>query len=115
MRNSGLLKLALVLGSAYAVYWIITRALPQLGVAVAGKLSEVGESIGGGLYEWLHPNASGTMVYYTITFPNGSRHALPSDSIGSDGRFDYIAPPLAATHWRVVVDANGNKFAQAVS
>lgn len=108
-----LVKLALVAGGAYALYWFFTSGLAKIGGAVGSAVTQVGASIGGGLYEWLHSNAAGDLLYYTITFPNGSRHAIPASDV-HNGEFDYIAPPLAPTHWRIVVNAQGVKFAQGV-
>lgn len=49
----------------------------------------IGEAIGSGLFDLFHPDAAGESLYYTATFPDGARHAIPSGSVDAGGRFSY--------------------------
>jgi hypothetical protein len=49
-----------------------------------GLLSGFGEWIGG-----LGTGSAGEGTYYQVTFPDGTRHAVPSGTVASSGAFTY--------------------------
>lgn len=57
--------------------------------AVKDSLSSLGSALGSGLYDLFHPDQTGEMVFYNVLFPDGQKHAIPSRSVDSSGRFTY--------------------------
>lgn len=74
-------------------------------------LTNTGEQIGGGLFDLLNPGAAGESLFYTVTFPSGDKHAVPSNSVSSDGTFHLIVPGYGTSDWNLNVDSQGNKTA----
>ena len=55
--------------------------------AAADVLANTGSAIGSGLYDFFHPDAVGETLFYTVNFPDGSRHSVPSSVVAGDGWF----------------------------
>lgn len=81
---------AAVAGVAYVGYKIYSTVSGAADV-VSGALNSTGSAIGSGLYDFFHPDQTGEMLFYTVTFPNGERHAIGSREVDSSGRFTYNA------------------------
>lgn len=56
--------------------------------AVPKALNAAGAAIGGGLYEFFHPDPTGEKLFYVVNFSNG-KHAIPSSTVDSAGRFTF--------------------------
>jgi len=104
MKTRDILLLA---GLAGAVYWLASRGIAQVSKA----LTSTGEAIGSGLFDFFHPHQAGELLYYSVTFPNGDRHAIASGNVDSNGLFRFALPPMVEQTWQMIVDANGNKYA----
>ena len=73
-----------------------TRDTPYEGTGIVGTVGAIANAASGGLFERLGSwfgsignNDAGENLYYTITFPDGKRHAIGSRDISSSGRFEY--------------------------
>lgn len=110
MKPKDLVFLAAIAVGLYA----INKAF-GIGKKLGEGLSSVGSALGTGLYDLFHPDQTGEMLFYTVQFPNGARHAIPSRSVDKNGQFDYIQPPLAATRWQMLLSKDGKqRFAAPV-
>ncbi len=101
------LTVGLVGVAGYFIYQAI-KGLPKLGSSIVAAPAEIGNSIGGSLYEWINPYPAGTDTFYTPTFPDGSRHAVHSTDVGSTGAFVYNNQ-----NYILRTNANGQRFAVA--
>lgn len=72
----------LIAGGIYVVYQVVTTIK-----ATGEVLGNAGSAIGTGLYDFFHRDPLGESVYYTVTFPDGSRHSIPSRSVDNGGLF----------------------------
>lgn len=79
MKTKDWLLLALFGAGAYFLYRTSTAAQRALATA--------GEAIGSGLFDLFHPDQVGETLFYTVAFPDGQNHAVPSRSVNSAGRF----------------------------
>lgn len=79
-----LLILAAIAGGGIA----LARVL-NLGARAKDKLQDIGEAISSGLFDFFHPNAAGELLYYTVQFPDGKTHAVPSQSVNAAGQFTW--------------------------
>lgn len=85
--------------------------LVKAGSEASQILTNTGSAIGSSLYDVFHPDQLGEMVFYTVTFPDNSRHAIGSRDVGADGSFTW-----AGERWRMVTKANDpNKMKFAVA
>lgn len=71
-------------GVAYIVYKTLS-----IGSSIKSGLNEAGSAIGLTLYDWIHgENAGiGETTFYSVYFPDGKFHAVPSLSVDSMGVF----------------------------
>lgn len=92
----------LVLGVAYGVYKAFTdfnKGTPYEGTGAVGTLGNVADQLSGGtlsaagsaigisLFDLTHADYT-PGVFYTVTFPDGVRHAVNADDVNeSSGRF----------------------------
>lgn len=65
-----------------------------------------GEALGGGLFSVFGPTDTTSSTYYTVTFPDGSRHAIGNASVDSNNRFQY-----GGNTWILGNDGSGNRIA----
>ena len=104
-----LLVLAAVAG-AVALAWKLYTDLKAAGTKLLSAPGDFGASLGLSLYDWINPGAGvGENVYYTVTFRDGSRHAVPSGTVASDGSFVY-----GGNSYVLKLDATGNRYAVGV-
>jgi hypothetical protein len=96
-------------GVAYLLYGIYSA-----GSGAKKALNSLGSALGTGLYEIFHPNAVGEMLFYTVEFPDGQRHAVGSRDVDRSGRFTR-----EGRRYQLVVEkgikTGVNKFAVPVS
>lgn len=109
-----LIRFALYAGAAWGLYWLVSKGFRELGGAAGRAVTGAGQIIGGKVYDLFHPSPVGETLFYTVTFPNGTRHSVPSSSVNTQGQFTYSLPPLAPRRWQLLQDAKGFKIAQAV-
>lgn len=123
--QSALITIGVIVG-AYLVYRV-TGAAYAAADKVVDKLTQTGEKIGSGVYDFFHPDVVGETIFYTVQFPgpvgDGLKHSVPSRSVNTDGVFivgptwgDGKATPLQMRRrWRIVVDrSTGLKLARPV-
>ena len=79
----------LLLGVAGALAYLLYSKATQAVAAVIAWPAEIGNSIGGTLYEWLHPTDAGPDTYYTVLFPDGSKHAVHATDVDRYGAFNF--------------------------
>lgn len=102
---------ALLIGAgAIAAVYIAYKSSKLVGQAHTAAVNAVSDK----LTDWFGPKDTTESVYYTVTFPNGDRHAVGASTVAPDGLFQKIVPPYRATQWRMKVDATGKKFAVAL-
>lgn len=75
-----------------------------------GNAASLGSGIGGSLFSVFGTTPDQDTVYYTTTFPDGSRHTVPSNTVDSNGRFSF-----GGTTWILGDDGSGNKLATALT
>lgn len=77
MKVKDTIELALLGVLAYMVYLFVKKA-PDLPEQIGSKIGET-------LFDFFNPNPVGETVYFTVTFPDNSRHAIARSQV-SDGR-----------------------------
>lgn len=82
----------------------------SLGAAVngltGGAAASTGEAVGSGLFSLFGSQPTGSSTYYTVTFPDGSRHAIGDATIDSNSNFSY-----GGVNYRLGDDGTGKKIA----
>ena len=73
----------------YSGHGAISTLGAEANAISGGSLASAGESIGGALFDWWHPNAAGAGVTYIVQFPDGSKHAVNDTSVDGNGVFQY--------------------------
>lgn len=93
--------------AAFAI-WYLRKQASAAADAVISLPGNVGSAIGSTLYDWIHPGDGLGIndTYYTVTFPNGQRHAIPANTVGASGTFDY-----AGVNYLMKKDAAGQNVA----
>lgn len=67
---------------------IIALKVISAAKVIPDALASVGEWVGSGLYDFFHPGTF-EALYYTVRFPDGKFRAVPSKTVGSNGRFKF--------------------------
>jgi hypothetical protein len=98
-------------GAAVAVGDAAKEGVDEVVQAFTG---DENQTLGGFIYDSFHPAPAGPDVYYTVTFPNGARHAIHAPDVNALGQFSYVQPPYAATRWQIVLDGAGMKLAKPI-
>lgn len=94
---------------AYFIYEAVQKA-----VAVREKLQNVGEAIGSGLFDFFHPDPVGETTFYIPTFPDGTRHSVPSRSVNSRGQF-ILTQFYGSQVWQLLTSkSDGKRYAAKV-
>jgi hypothetical protein len=99
-RGTDYLFIALGLGALYLVYQAvqgvkaagaaITDAAGNAYHATSAALTTTGESIGGAVFDFLHPPDAHGQVFYVVTFDDtGARHAVDAADVSVDGSFNW--------------------------
>lgn len=102
---------------AYLLYQLFQGAKnvgASAAAAVGGAYTNTVSSAGNVLNNWLGPSLIGTNVYYTAIFPDGSSHAVPSNTVDANGNFTWTGYPAGsspAQNLTLAQDANGNWLA----
>lgn len=73
--------------------------------ASGGALQNVGESIGGAIFDTLNPSDVSSDLYYRVNFPGGAVHAVHASEIDASGYFTY-----SGTRYQLQISAD-QKFA----
>jgi hypothetical protein len=81
----------------------------ERGLDVAGQAYNAARFSTANLIETFFPLVdSNSMVTHAVTFPDGSRHAVPGESVDRNGFFTY-----QFARYRLMVNSQGNKIALA--
>jgi len=89
---------------AYLLYQTYKGA-GNVASAVVGAPAAVGTSLSNTLFDWLNPYAAND-TYYTVTFGDGSRHAIHSTDVSADGSFTY-----QGASYVLKMDSAGQRYA----
>lgn len=81
-------ELWLIGGLALAAYLILRKPFVIAGEA-AQAVVNFGGKVGSVVYDIVNPAPAGEMLFYTVNFPDGSRHAIPSGIVSTGGFFEY--------------------------
>jgi hypothetical protein len=99
---------ALTKDSAYEDKGVLGTLGAGANAVSGGSLAALGESIS----SWLSGSgdaALGSMIYYSVIFPDGARHAIGDADIDKQGFFTY-----AKVRYRLGVSATGSRVAVRV-
>lgn len=95
----------------------VTAGTPYAGTGVLGTLGGSVNAISGGAFQaigetissWFTPNVQPTgNLYYTVTFPDGKRHAIVDTSVDRSGYFTY-----QGTRYRLGISRDNARIAVA--
>lgn len=102
MKTKDLIPYVLLAGGAYLAYRLVSGALGKVGET----LTQTGQQIGEGLFNFFNPDPLGETVYYLPTFPDGQKHSIGSREVAQNGTFSY-----GGARWQMKVNASGKKYA----
>lgn len=108
--------LVVVGGIGLALYYLwptisaLFSGVSSAASAVGTATTAAGNATGGALFDLFNPGAAGNLVYYTVNFPDGSTHTVPSNIVDGNGYFTY-----AGNNYVLITPASGNRIAQATS
>lgn len=121
MKAENLLTVGLVGVGLYAAYKLLSagsKVVSTAAGAVGQAFTSTQDALASGLYSLFGPTENfGSTTYYTVTFPDGSRHAVGADLVDGSGQFTWTGYPAGSQppqQLQIVVDASGNKFATAI-
>lgn len=113
LKTSDVKDIVIILAIGVAAYY-----LKDILAGAGSKLKEIGENVGGTVYDFFHPDELGTTTFYTVTFPDGARHSIGSKAVRGDGTFDFVADGKNIAFgqgdgktYQLIVDQQGYKFA----
>jgi hypothetical protein len=92
MKLETWLTLGAVLGVGYLAYKGTKLVGEATGAAYSGAVNWTSDL----LTSWFGPDLTGTNVYHTVTFPDGSRHAVGADRVDSSGKFVWTGYPMGS-------------------
>lgn len=79
-----------VWGAAALLAVALVYSLKQSKKFIDNALQSPRDALASGLYRLFGPDEEfGDSLYYTIGFPDGSRHAIPSSSVQKNATFQY--------------------------
>ena len=91
------------------------RFITTAADAVDATYSSARDAVASGLFALFGPeDKSGPNLFYTVTFPDGARHAVGADRVDAQGIFTWAGYPdgtEVARRLRIIKDQAGNKFA----
>jgi hypothetical protein len=106
--NTDDVKFWLLLGLGGVAAYFIYQTVKGAGTVASGVLNapaQAGTSLSNALFDWLNPYPQND-TYYTVTFPDGSRHAIHSTDVGADGSFTY-----GGSNYSLKTDVTGTRYA----
>ena len=107
------LPLVYLVAGAVGVFLII-KALGK-GAEVAKETLDTARVGTTNTIERLFPlTDSRSMITHAVWFSDGKQHAVPGESVDSDGYFTVNPPVLWAGRYRLLQDASGRKTAASV-
>jgi hypothetical protein len=74
---------------------------------LGGAPQAVGETLSRWTYDILNGDDIGETTFYTVTFPDGTKHAIGATTVSKSGAFAYNGKT-----YTLYVDASGKKFAK---
>lgn len=103
----------LMAGAAVALYFVYKSATAASKAVSTGYNASV-NSVSDLLTAFFGPASTLSSVYYTTTFPDGSTHAIPGNSVDSSGNFTWTGYPpgsQVAQQFQLMVGSDGTKYA----
>jgi hypothetical protein len=95
----------------YSGYGGLSTPAAVVNQLTGGLAADAGEGIGGGLFSIFGSTSSAPdATYYTVYFPDGSRHAINASSVDSNFRFSY-----GGNVYSLGQDGSGNRIATPIS
>lgn len=82
-----------VFSAASAVAGAASAGAKAVGQAVSSAYTNTVDAVSSGLYAAFGPADVGTSVYFLVNFPNGARHAVPSNTVDGSGNFTWTGYP----------------------
>jgi hypothetical protein len=101
-RTQDYVLLAVLAVVGYVVYQAVQGVKTVAGAAgtaaaaVSAGFTATGNALGSGLYALFGPSdaqALGSMTYLMVNFPDGARHAVPGNTVGPTGLFQWTGYP----------------------
>lgn len=103
MKTEDMIKLAALAAAGYVVYRLLSAA-SSAAAAAAGAVGAAASAVnsayqttvaavGSGLYAVFGPTDKSASMYYIVNFPDGNRHAVPSNTVDSSGNFLWTGYP----------------------
>ncbi|RPH75971.1 hypothetical protein EHM76_00385 [bacterium] len=100
-----LLELGLMAGIALAILYVIKKG--RLALDFGGEVMESAQFRTANLIETFFPLVdSNSMMTHAVTFPDGSRHAVPGETVDRSGFFLY-----KGARYRLMTNTQGQKLA----
>jgi hypothetical protein len=100
------MNLLLVLAIGGVALYAVNQ-LTGIGKNIAGGFRNAGEALGSKLFDLFHPNPVGETLYYTVEFPDGRRHSIPSGTVNADGVFTWVGNSVQqgdGRRYRLLID-----------
>lgn len=96
-------------GLGLGIIYVVIRWQRQLkaGLEYGGQVLETAQNRTANIIEYLFPLVNpNSMMTYTVNFPDGSRHAVPGESVNEAGYFLW-----RGAWYRLMQNADGQKVA----
>lgn len=96
-------------GAVLGVVYLITQWQRGLKLALdaGGEVLVGAQTRAANVIEQFFPLVnSSSLITHAVTFPDGSRHAVPGETVASDGSFLY-----QGARYRLMVNSTGQKIA----
>jgi hypothetical protein len=103
-----------VFGAVSAAAGAASAGAKAVGATVKGGYTATVDALSSGLYSAFGPADVGTSVYYLVNFPDGTRHAVPSNTVDAQGNFTWTGfPPNSQDPLQLILvkDKSGAWFA----
>jgi hypothetical protein len=115
-KNSTLLWLGGGAVIAYILYSKASAAAAAVAAGVSSAYTGSVNTVSDAMSSLFGPTLNLSSVYYTVTFPDGSRNAIPGNTVDSSGNFTWTGFPAGsqpATQYQIMVGSDGTKYAIA--
>lgn len=95
----------------YSGFGVLSTPAAAINQATGGLAADAGEGIGSGLFSLFGSSSvAADATYYTVYFPDGSRHAINSSAVDNNYRFAY-----GGVTYSLGQDGSGNRIATPVT
>jgi hypothetical protein len=120
MKTESIITVGVLAGAAYLLYQLLqgtSKAVSTVTGAASTGYNAAVNAVSSGLYALFGPNdakALGSMQYLLVNFSDGTRHAVPANTVDQDGFFIWTGYPPGSqpdTGMQLMKDANGAWYA----